>query len=74
MEDISGCGFYVLLTDLGCPVLCSFFVNLSLLLLCEAFIVSIFVMYVMFDLATKLVKKERKRYWQRDVYVLFALK
>ena len=29
------------------------FVNLSLLLLCEAFIVSIFVMYVMFDLATK---------------------
>lgn len=25
MEDISGCGFYVLLVDLGCPVLCSCF-------------------------------------------------
>lgn len=37
-----------------------FSVNLSLLLLCEAFIVSIYVMCVMFDLATKLVKKNGK--------------
>lgn len=35
---------------------------------------SVYVMYVMFDLATKLVKKDWERYWQRDVYVFFALK